>query len=92
MNVFFVKVSRTDLKDDVEAEDLLLAELAFDCDASVLSCSQFLELSQLYCYKVADSHRCQLRCVADGFFQQLLRSAQDDIVAQGSIVLCIVLT
>lgn len=92
MNVFFVKVSRTDLKDYVEAEYLLLAELAFDCDVSFLSGYQFLEFSQLYCYKVADSQRCQLRRVAEGFFQQILRSAQDDIVAQGSIVLCLVLT
>ena len=91
MNVFFVKVSRTDLKDDVEAEYLLLAELAFDCDVSFLSGYQFLEFFQLHCNKVADSQRCQLRRVAEGFFQQILRSAQDDIVAQGSIALCLVL-
>ena len=92
MNVFFVKVSRTDLKDDVEDEDLLLAELAFDCDVPFLSRCKFLEFFQFHCNKVADSQRCQLRRVAEGFFQQILRSAQDDIVAQGSIVLCLVLT
>ena len=47
MNVFFVKVYRTDLKDDVEAEYILLAELAFDCDVSFLSGCKFLEISQL---------------------------------------------
>ena len=80
------------LEDDVEAEYLLLAELAFDCDVSFLSCSQFLEFFQFHSYKVADSQRCQLRRIAEGFFQQILRSAQDDILAKGGIALCFVLT
>ena len=80
------------LKNYVGAEYLLLAELAFDCDVSVLSRYQFLEFPEFHGYKVADSQRCQLRRVAEGFFQQILRSAQDDILAKGSIALCIVLT
>ena len=69
---------RMTLEDDVETEDFLFAELSLYCNGSIFSACKFLLLFQLDCYKVADSKRGHLRCGAESFFNENLRSAQDD--------------